>query len=100
MSAANVLAVEMECAALFTVGLLRGVTTAAILAVDGNVLEARRASNTYKPHRDTVKRAVEAAIDIAAASAVRDQIWTSISRPMSHGNYELTHAGAHSAAAR
>lgn len=66
LSAANVLAVDMECAALFTVGLLRGVTTAAILAVDGNVLEAEESVNTYQPHRDTVTRAIEAAIHIAA----------------------------------
>ena len=66
MSAANVLAVEMECAALFTVGSLRGISTAAILTVDGNVLTGGAESfETYKPHRDTVALAVESAIQIA-----------------------------------
>lgn len=66
MSEANVLAVEMECAALFTVGSLRGVPTGAILSVDGNLLEGEESVDTYQPHRDTVARAVEAAIQIAA----------------------------------
>lgn len=65
MSEANVLAVEMECAALFTVGSLRGITTAAILAVDGNVLDGAESVDTYQPHRDTVIQAVETAIQIA-----------------------------------
>jgi uridine phosphorylase len=65
MSQANVLAVEMECAALFVVGRLRGVQTAAILTVDGNVLQGPEDMETYKPHREVVTRAVEAAIDIA-----------------------------------
>jgi uridine phosphorylase len=66
MSEANVLAVEMECTALFTVGLLRSVSTAAILAVDGNVLDEEEGVDTYQPHRDSVTRAVDAAIQIAA----------------------------------
>lgn len=65
MSAANVLAVEMECAALFTIGSLRGVRTSAILAVDGNVLEGEESVDTYRPHRDTVAQAVDTAIQIA-----------------------------------
>jgi uridine phosphorylase len=65
MSAANVLAVEMECAALFAVGLLRSVSTAAILAVDGNVLDEEESVDSYQPHRDSVTRAVDAAIQIA-----------------------------------
>ncbi len=68
MSAANVLAVEMECAALFTVGSLRGVQTAAILTVDGNVLDGAESIDSYQPHRDLVKQAVEAAIVIALRS--------------------------------
>ncbi len=66
MSEANVLAVEMECAALFAVGALRGVRTAAILAVDGNVLTAAESTDTYQPHRDIVRMAVDAEIRIAA----------------------------------
>ena len=65
MSSANVLAVEMECAALFIVGSLRGARTAAILAVDGNVLEAVESVEGYKPGRDVVHQAVDAAILVA-----------------------------------
>jgi len=65
LSAANVQAVEMECAALFLVGSLRGVPTAAILTVDGNVLQARENMDSYQPHRDVVKAAISQAITIA-----------------------------------
>lgn len=65
MSRANVLAVEMECAALFLVGSLRGAQTAAVLAVDGNVLEATESVESYKPGRDVVHQAVDAAISSA-----------------------------------
>jgi len=71
LSAANVQAVEMECAALFLLGSLRGVQTSAILAVDGNVLEAREDMDSYKPHRDVVKTAVSQAID-AALEAIKN----------------------------
>ncbi|MFN2116413.1 MAG: nucleoside phosphorylase [Candidatus Promineifilaceae bacterium] len=72
MSEANVLAVEMECAALFTVGSLRGVSTAAILAVDGNlVTNGAESVDSYKPYRDVVDRAIEAAI-VLAAQALHD----------------------------
>jgi uridine phosphorylase len=65
MARANVLAVEMECAALFTVGSLRRVPTAAILAVDGNVMETKESVESYKPHREIVAQAVAAAITCA-----------------------------------
>jgi uridine phosphorylase len=65
MSEANVLAVEMECAALFIVGAVRGVQTGAILAVDGNVLESAESMDTYDPGQDSVKAAVAAEIQIA-----------------------------------
>lgn len=65
LSSANVLAVEMECAALFLLGGLRNVATAAILAVDGNVLEKRESVESYQPHRQVVAVAVEAEIEIA-----------------------------------
>jgi uridine phosphorylase len=65
MSKANVLAVEMECAALFMIGQLRATTTAAILAVDGNVLHGSESMDTYKPHREIVTQGIEAAIAIA-----------------------------------
>ena len=70
MAAANVLAVEMECAALFVVGSLRGVQTAAILAVDGNVLEEGESMEAYDPHRLIVQGAVEAEIEIALKALV------------------------------
>lgn len=65
MSAANVLAVEMECAALFVVGALRSVQTGAILAVDGNVLAQGELMGTFNPHRDVVAQAFAAEIKIA-----------------------------------
>lgn len=65
MSAANVLAVEMECAALFLVGSLRGIATAAVVAVDGNVLVTGESMDSYEPGRSVVQEAVEAAIHIA-----------------------------------
>lgn len=65
LSAANVLAVEMECAALFIVGTLRNVQTGAILAVDGNVLDEGELMGTFNPHQNVVAQAVDTAIDIA-----------------------------------
>lgn len=65
LSQANVLAVEMECAALFIVGGLRRIPTGAIVAVDGNVLAAAESIDTYEPGRPIVKDAVDAAIAIA-----------------------------------
>lgn len=65
LSQANVMAVEMECSALFIIGSLRGVKTGAILAVDGNVLAKRESMDSYAPHRPIVSQAVEAEIKIA-----------------------------------
>lgn len=66
MSQANVQAVEMESAALFIIGSLRGVQTATILAVDGNVLEsAGESMDTYEPGRRVVQEAVTVEIKIA-----------------------------------
>ena len=73
MSAAYVLAVDMECAALFAVGSLRGVRTAAILTVDGNVLDGAESVDSYQPHRDTVAQAVDASIRIAAQALLDNQ---------------------------
>lgn len=67
---AHVLAVEMECAALFLVGSLRQVQTGAILVVDGNVLQQRESLESYKPERQVVQTAVDAAID-GALQALR-----------------------------
>jgi uridine phosphorylase len=65
LSEANVQAVEMECAALFIIGCLRTVPTAAILAVDGNVLRSAEAMDDYNPHQEIVATAVDSAIEIA-----------------------------------
>lgn len=62
-SQAGALAVEMECAAVFTVAALRGARAGAILAIDGNALKA--SSGEYDPHREVVKKAVELEIEIA-----------------------------------
>ena len=68
LSAARVLAVEMECAALFLVGSLRDVATAAILVVDGNVLAAGESIETYQPGQPIVAAGVAVAIDCALAA--------------------------------
>lgn len=68
LSQANVLAVEMECAALFVIGVLHGVRTGAILAVDGNVLAQAESVDTYRPSRAIVGQAVQTAIQTALAS--------------------------------
>jgi uridine phosphorylase len=65
MSQAGVLAVEMECAALFLVGSLRHAATAAILATDGNVLEAGESFDTYAPSQAIVQQSVDLAITCA-----------------------------------
>lgn len=70
LASANVLAVEMECAALFVVGSLRGAKTAAILAVDGNVLHKAESMETYNPHHEAVHAAVQAEIQIALKTLV------------------------------
>ena len=68
LSAARVLAVEMECAALFLIGSLRGAATGAILTVDGNVLQAPEAMESYAPHQEVVGQGVERASDAALAA--------------------------------
>lgn len=70
-SQAGVVAVEMECAALFIVASLRGVQSAAILAVDGNVLEEAESMESYEPHRQVVQKAVEAEIEVALRTLAR-----------------------------
>jgi uridine phosphorylase len=66
MSSANVLAVEMECAALFIVGSLRRIETGAILAVDGNVLQSGGEKMAeYSPDHPSVQSAIEDEIQIA-----------------------------------
>lgn len=67
-SAANVLAVEMECAALFLVGSLRGVQTAAILAVNGQVFTTAEGMDTFAGHAAAAQKAIIAGIEIALAA--------------------------------
>ena len=74
LSKANVLAVEMECAALFIVGALRNVQTGAILAVDGNVLAEGELMGNYNPHRDVVAQAFQAEIMIALEAITKPKI--------------------------
>jgi uridine phosphorylase len=71
LSQARVLAVEMECAALFLVGALRGARTAAILVVDGNVLEAAESMEGYQPGQPIVRHALDTAISCALEALCR-----------------------------
>jgi uridine phosphorylase len=69
MSQANVLAVEMECSALFIVGTMRKVQTAAILVVDGNLLATgQETMDSYKPKDQRVQDGIERALRIALAT--------------------------------
>jgi uridine phosphorylase len=73
LSQANVQAVEMECSALFIVGTLRKVQTAAILVVDGNVLEAgKETMESYRPKDQAVQDGVNLALRIALESLTTD----------------------------
>lgn len=63
---AGVVAVEMECAALFVVSCQHGVESGAILAIDGNPLAQGDEDMTgYDPRRDVVRRTVDAVIRVA-----------------------------------
>lgn len=63
---AGAIAVEMEAAALFVVGALHGVATAAVFAIDGNPLaEGDSDMADYDPHRETVHAAVDRALHAA-----------------------------------
>lgn len=63
---AGVVAVEMECAALFITAALHGASSGAILAIDGNPLaEEDDRMSGYDPHRDVVKVTVEEMLTVA-----------------------------------
>jgi len=63
---AGVIAVEMECSALFVIASLHGVEAGAILTVDGNPLATKDDDMSgYDPHRSIVDDAVNAMIGIA-----------------------------------
>lgn len=62
---AGVIAVEMECSALFVIASQYRREVGAVLAVDGNPLAAQDAAMAdYNPNRDTVRSAVTDAIKI------------------------------------
>lgn len=68
---AGVVAVEMECAALFVTAALHGVAAGAILTVDGNPLAAGDDDMSgYDPRREVVTSAVEEMIGIALDALV------------------------------
>ncbi len=63
---AGVVAIEMECAALFITASLHGAAAGAILAIDGNPLaDGDTDMSGYDPHRDLVVDAVDVMIRIA-----------------------------------
>lgn len=62
-SEAGVLAVEMEVAALFVVAALRGVGAGAVVVIDGTAVEFD--AHAYDPHRESVARGVDRAIELA-----------------------------------
>jgi uridine phosphorylase len=67
-SRAGCVAVEMECSALFVVGSLKKVQTAAIVALDGNPLKWKEGH--YAPGSDAMAKAVDRAISVALAAVV------------------------------
>ncbi len=68
---AGAVAVEMECSALFVVAALHGAEAGAILAIDGNPLEASDASmDGYDPDRLVVSQAVDSMLDVALQALV------------------------------
>jgi uridine phosphorylase len=68
-AAAGALCVEMECSALFIVGLLRRIRTGAIVAIDGNARHA--ASGDHDPHREIVRASIDREIIVALDAAAR-----------------------------
>jgi len=77
---ANVIATEMELAALLVIASLRGARAGGILVSDGNL--ARRLKETkqgkvynqftdYNPHRDAVRHGIESMIKVALEALVR-----------------------------
>lgn len=66
---AGVVAIEMECAALFVIASVYGIDAGAVLAIDGNPLvEGDTGGTGYDPHRQVVQDAVEGAATIALES--------------------------------
>lgn len=62
----GVVAVEMECAALFVIASQHGIESGAILAIDGNPLAQGDDDMTgYDPHRAVVRQAVDTTVRVA-----------------------------------
>ena len=71
MSVAGVLAVEMECSALFLIGSLRRARAAAILAVDGNLVAAgKEEMDSYQPRQEAVLAAIEVGTQAALSALI------------------------------
>lgn len=65
-ASAGIVAVEMECSALFVIAAMHGIRAGAILTVDGNPLAAGDGDMAdYDPHRPVVDTAVAAMLQIA-----------------------------------
>jgi DeoD family purine-nucleoside phosphorylase len=67
-AARGVLAVEMEAAALFTIGALRGVETACLLTVSDIVVEGTFTRISDEELRNSVDRMTRLALDVAVAA--------------------------------
>lgn len=64
------IAVEMELASLLVIAAMSGARAGGILAVDGNLADARRPDmSDYDPHRDVVASGVERMLDVAVEAA-------------------------------
>lgn len=70
---AHVVAVEMEVATLLVLASMHGVDAGAVLAIDGNPLEADGGSmESYSPDKSAVAAAVGVAVEMALGAAVAD----------------------------
>lgn len=66
---ARVVAVEMECSALFVIAALHGIRAGAILAVDGVVIDFD--AKNYNPHRKKVYQAIEVESRVALNAIIK-----------------------------
>ena len=64
------LAVEMELSSLFVIAAMNGARAGGILAVDGNLVETRRADmSDYDPHRGVVREGVDRMLEVTVRAA-------------------------------
>ena len=66
-SSANAIATEMECSAVFTVSYLRGIKSAAILAIDGNLIKKQQ----FGASKEIIQRTLDTIIDITIDAIVQ-----------------------------